>query len=203
MWRRLAHSILALGGWTLVGEIPAERKAVLIAAPHTSNWDGFWLIVCKVAMGIRLRFFAKHTLFWWPLGPLLKRLGAIPIERSRSGANVEKLVAIFNAHDDLYLALAPEGTRNWRPYWRSGFYRIAEAAQVPIIMAFIDYKTRRAGIGPRVDTTAGIDATMAQIRAFYETCTAARPENMGPIRLRDQARQNSPMAEDAKGMNLS
>ncbi|MBT8086244.1 MAG: 1-acyl-sn-glycerol-3-phosphate acyltransferase, partial [Woeseia sp.] len=123
MWQTIAFGLLRLRGWTLVGEIPSVKKAVLLAAPHTSNWDGFWLIVCKVALGIRIRFFAKHTLFWWPLGTLLTGLGAIPVERSQRGANVEKLVKLFAESDELFLALAPEGTRKWRPYWRSGFYR--------------------------------------------------------------------------------
>lgn len=185
MWQAIAFGLLRLRGWTLVGEIPSVKKAVLLAAPHTSNWDGFWLIVCKVALGIRIRFFAKHTLFWWPLGTLLTGLGAIPVERSQSGANVEKLVKLFAESDELFLALAPEGTRKWRPYWRSGFYRIAKAAQVPIILAFVDYKNKRAGIGPQIDSSGTAVETMAQIREFYERCGAAIPKNMGPIMLKE------------------
>ncbi|MGB5345418.1 MAG: lysophospholipid acyltransferase family protein [Woeseia sp.] len=186
MWKRIAFAILRLRGWTLVGEVPTVKKAVLIAAPHTSNWDGFWLIVCKVALDLKLRFFAKHTLFWWPLGTLLTALGAIPVEKSRNGANVDKLVRLFNESDQLFLALAPEGTRKWRPYWRSGFYRIAKAANVPIILTFIDYESKRAGIGPQIDSSGSADETMAQIRAFYASCTAAKPENMGPVMLKEQ-----------------
>ena len=184
MLKALARFILRVSGWTLVGEVPAVRKAVIIAAPHTSNWDGFWLLVCKFALGVRVRFFAKHTLFWWPLGPLLSAMGAIPVERTKSGANVDKLVRLFEREDELLLALAPEGTRRWRPHWRSGFWRIASAANVPIIMAFIDYEQKRAGIGPQLEDGLEVDAAMARIRAFYASCVAARPENMGPIALR-------------------
>lgn len=185
MWRRIAFAILRIRGWTLVGEVPALKKAVFIAAPHTSNWDGFWLIVCKVALDIKLQFFAKHTLFWWPLGSLLTALGAIPVEKTRNGANVDKLVRLFAESDQLFLALAPEGTRKWRPHWRSGFYRIAKAANVPIVLAFVDYDRKRAGIGPQLDTSGTAEETMEQIRAFYATCAAAKPENMGPIMLKD------------------
>ncbi len=185
MMQRLAYAILRICGWTLVGEIPDVKKAVLIAAPHTSNWDGFWLIVCKVALGIKLRFFAKHTLFWWPLGALLNRLGAIPVERHKKGANVDKLVALFEENEQLLLALAPEGTRRWRPYWRTGFLRIARATNVPIVMTFVDYKQKRAGIGPLVQSTGSTAEIMAKIRAFYATCGPAKPANMGPVIFRD------------------
>ena len=185
MMQRLAHAILRLTGWTLVGEIPATSKAVLIAAPHTSNWDGFWLIICKIAFGIRVRFFAKHTLFWWPLGPVLTRLGAIPVERSRQGANVDRLITLFSENDELLLALAPEGTRKWRPYWRTGFLRIARAANVPIIMTFVDYDRKRAGIGPQVASSGSTEEIMAEIRSFYAGCSAAKPANMGPVVLQD------------------
>ncbi|ANO50710.1 1-acyl-sn-glycerol-3-phosphate acyltransferase [Woeseia oceani] len=185
MMQRLAKAVLRVSGWTLVGEIPATKKAVLIAAPHTSNWDGFWLIVCKIALGIRLRFFAKHTLFWWPLGAVLTRLGAIPVERGKQGANVDRLVALFAENDEFLLALAPEGTRKWRPYWRTGFLRIARAADVPIIMTFVDYEKKCAGIGPQLMSSRPTEEVMAEIRSFYAGCRAAKPANMGPIVFRD------------------
>jgi len=185
MMQRLASAVLRLSGWTLVGEVPETKKAVLIAAPHTSNWDGFWLIVCKIALGIRLRFFAKHTLFWWPLGTILCKLGAIPVERGKQGANVDRLVAVFAENDELLLALAPEGTRKWRPYWRTGFLRIARAANVPIIMTFVDYDKKCAGIGPQVMSTGSTEEIMEEIRAFYADCSAAIPANKGPVVFRD------------------
>lgn len=179
----LARLLLRISGWTVVGDIPPVKKAVVIAAPHTSNWDGYWLIVCKFALGIRVRFFAKHSLFWWPLGPLLRAMGAIPVERGKRGAHVEKLVRLFDKSDELYLALAPEGTRRWRPHWRSGFHRIATAAHVPIVLAFIDYRRKRAGIGPLIPADTPLADAMTQIEAFYADCVAAIPANKGPVAL--------------------
>lgn len=181
MLQRLARLLLRAGGWTLVGEIPRLRQAVFIIAPHTSNWDGIWLIAYKIAMNVPVRFFAKHTLFRWPLGPFLLRMGAIPVDKTKSGANVDKLTAMFARQNRLLLALAPEGTRKWTPYWRTGFYRIAEAGEVPIVLAFIDYAGKRLGVGPQVDPRVGRDETLRRIRTFYRNCAPARPRNMGPI----------------------
>lgn len=181
MLRRLAKLVLRLGGWTTVGEIPPLPKAVFVAAPHTSNWDGIWLLVYKVALGVKVRFLAKHTLFWWPLGPILTALGAMPIDRSAPRSTVQQLADAFEREEHLFLALAPEGTRRWRPYWKTGFYRIARAARVPIVLAFIDYGTKRMGIGIELDPQEDADVLLARIREFYAPFEPRRRANMGPI----------------------
>ena len=106
MLSALAKLILRLGGWTAIGEIPPLEKAVFIAAPHTSNWDGFWLLSFKV----QLRILAKQSLFWWPLASVLRACGAVPLDRSQSSATVQQLVDMFASEDHFFLALAPEGT---------------------------------------------------------------------------------------------
>lgn len=177
----IAKRILSVTGWTVVGEIPNIRKAVFIAAPHTSNWDGFWLLVYKFAVTVDVRFLAKDTLFWWPLGPLLSAMGAMPIDRRNAAAIVPKLVEAFANEDHIFLALAPEGTRKPKPYWKSGFYRIAEAANVPVVLAFIDYKEQQMGIGPELPLGLSIEETLEALRTFYAPYIGRRPELQSPI----------------------
>ena len=167
----------------MVGELPALRKAVYIAASHTSNWDGFWLIIAKIILRADARFLAKHTLFWWPLGPILTALGAIPVERGRSRSTVRQIVDRFSNDDDLLLALAPEGTRGWQPHWRSGFYRIASAADVPIVLAFIDYSKKEMGIGITLQPGGDIKRDMVRIRQFYSQFEPRHRHLQGPMIL--------------------
>jgi len=181
MLSKIAHGLLRLGGWTIVGGLPPVKKAVLIAAPHTSNWDGFWLIVFKIAVGLQLRFFAKHTLFWWPLGNLLAALGAVPVDRAEKKGAVQRALDEFAANDDLYFAMAPEGTRSWKPYWRTGFYRIALGAKVPVMMGFIDYKAKTLGLVKLIELTGDPATDIATIREFYAPIHPRHPKNQGPI----------------------
>jgi 1-acyl-sn-glycerol-3-phosphate acyltransferase len=179
--RKIANMIIDIAGWKVSGEIPQVDKAVYIAAPHTSNWDGFWMIVGKIALGVEAQFLAKHTLFWWPLGNVLKCIGAMPIDRSRGAGVVEQLIAVFENNERFYLALAPEGTRKRVPYWKTGFYRIAVEADVPIVVAFIDYAGKKMGIGELFMPTGDPETDLQYLLNFYAPFTPRRPENMGPI----------------------
>jgi 1-acyl-sn-glycerol-3-phosphate acyltransferase len=181
MLQKLALLITRASGWELVGEVPALDKAVFIAAPHTSNWDGFWLLLAKCAFNLDVRFLAKHTLFWWPLGSLLRAFGAMPIDRSVASSTVDILVRKFAAEDQLFLAMAPEGTRRWRPHWKTGFYQIAKAAEVPIVLAFIDYSKRRMGIGITLTEFLGVDQDLQRMRDFYAPFVGRIPHNMSPV----------------------
>ena len=181
MWQRIARLILRLGGWTLVGELPTCRKLVAIVAPHTSNWDGFWMLAYKVALDIRVHFLAKHTLFWWPLGPVLRAMGAIPVDRAVSASMVQHVVQAFAERDRFWFGLSPEGTRKWQPYWKTGFYRIAKLANVPILLAFIDYRERRIGIGITLPENRSLVEDLRIIREFYAPFTGRNPERQGPI----------------------
>ena len=181
MLKRLARLILRLTGWELVGEPPSVPKAVVIAAHHTSNWDGVWMITAKIALGIEMRFLAKHTLFWWPLGAILRASGAISLDRGSSADTVAQMARAFAREERLLLALAPEGTRGHRPYWKTGFYRIARAANVPIVLTFLDYGSKRMGIGPTLPAGLGRDETLAALREFYALQGPRHPEKKGPI----------------------
>jgi 1-acyl-sn-glycerol-3-phosphate acyltransferase len=181
MLQALAKTILRVNGWQLVGEIPNIKKAVFIAAPHTSNWDGLWFIVYKFAVDVEVRFLGKHSLFWWPLGSILSALGCMPVDRGAAADVVRQLVEAFEGEDRMFLALAPEGTRKWTPHWKTGFYRIAKAAGVPIYLAFIDYREKKIGIGPALPSADDMEEDVAFMRDFYTRLTGRRPELQGPV----------------------
>jgi len=181
MLQRIARLILRVGGWTPVGDPPAHDKVVFIAAPHTTNWDGFWLLVYKSALAIDVHFLAKHTLFWWPLGPVLRALGAMPIDRTASASTVQQVVDAFAARDKFWFALSPEGTRKWQPYWKTGFYRIAKTANVPLVLAFIDYRKKQMGIGITLPDNQTLEQDLQTIREFYAPFSGRIPERQGPI----------------------
>ena len=181
MLRAIARLILRIGGWTAIGGLPDAPKAVIIAAPHTSNWDGFWALVYKVYIGAEIHFFAKHSLFWFPLGNLLRALGGVELDRQRAGSAVKQAVEMFEKHDSYYFGLAPEGTRTRKPGWKSGFYRIAQEAGVPLYLGSLDYKRKRIGIGPRFDLSGDQDADLARLREFYADKQGRWPEKTSPI----------------------
>lgn len=165
--RWLGRSVLRLGGWRLVGPLPDVSKLVLIAAPHSSNWDGIWGFAAKLALGFEVRLLGKAQLFWWPLGPLLRRLGVIPIDRSSPHGTVEQAVAMIRRSDRIWYALAPEGTRKRVERWKTGFWKIAHEAQVPILPAYFHYPEKRIGVGPLFATSGDMAADIAALRAWY------------------------------------
>lgn len=165
--RWLGRTILRLGGWHVAGTLPDLPKLVLIAAPHSSNWDGVWGFAAKLALGFEVRVLGKAQLFWWPLGPVLRRLGVIPIDRSSPQGTVGQAVAMIRASERIWYALAPEGTRKPVERWKSGFWKIAHEAQVPILPAYFHYPDRRIGIGPLFHTSGDMAADIAALRAWY------------------------------------
>lgn len=183
MLKRLAALIMKLGGWTVIGTAPDVPKAIFIAAPHTSNWDGLWALTCKVVLGLELKFFAKQTLFWFPLSIVLRALGGIPLDRSEAGSAVSQAVARFETEERFFLALAPEGTRSLTPGWKSGFYRIASEAQVPVFLAVLDYGKRRIGIAARLDVSGDIDADMKICADLYGSVEGRWPALASPVRF--------------------
>ncbi len=189
-WPHVARFLLWLGRWTPVGPVPTLDKAVVVGAPHTSNWDGFWLLVYKVRFGVDVKFFVKESLFWFPLKLILDGLGGVPLNRGNAGNAVQQAVDAFNRNEKFLFGLAPEATRSRTEGWKSGFYRIAEEAGVPIIFGFFDYKNRRLGFGPSMMLTGDMEADMKVIRSFYETTHGKNPEGTSPIRWlgRDQRR---------------
>ena len=156
---------------------------MFIAAPHTSNWDGFWALTYKVCVGLDIRFFAKESLFWFPLGALLRGLGGIPLNRSRATSAVSQAVSMFNSNEQFYFGLAPEGTRALRDAWKSGFYRIAKKANVPVYLGILDYGNKRVGIAGRIDLTDDSEADLKILAEFYAGILGQRPEKTTPVRF--------------------
>lgn len=167
-WRRRAcRGVLRLCGWSLVGSFPDVPRAVLIAAPHSSWWDGIWGLLMKVAVGADVHFMAKQELFRGPLGKLLHRLGGMPIDRSAAKGVVEQMVDQFRHRDSFWLGIAPEGTRKVVKRWKSGFWHIAHETGVPIVTAYFNYPDKTIGIGPPFQTSDDMEADLARLRAFY------------------------------------
>lgn len=189
MLKWLANLILRVGGWTpVIPELDAP-KAVFIAAPHTSNWDGFWALVYKVATGLDVKFFAKHSIFWFPLGTILRALGGIPLDRRHAGSAVSQAIEMFQTEDSFYFGLAPEGTRRKTPGWKTGFYRIARGAGVPVYLGFLDFKNKRIGIGPRLDLTGAREVDLEFCRKFYADKEGRHPELTSPIVFAERHRK--------------
>jgi 1-acyl-sn-glycerol-3-phosphate acyltransferase len=182
-WPRIGKFLLWLGRWTPVGPTPGVDKAVIIGAPHTSNWDGYWLLVYKIAYGIDVKFFIKASMFWFPMSVLLNGMGGVPLHRGDARSAVKQAIAAFDENDNYLFGLAPEGTRSKTKGWKSGFYRIAEGAGVPVVFGFFDYANRRLGFGPNMMLTGDVDADMVIIRSYYESVGGRSAEKTSPIEM--------------------
>ncbi len=166
-WRSVCAWLLRMFGWRLAGSLPDRPKLVMIAAPHSSWWDGVWGLIMKSALGLNVSFMAKRELFAGPLGWLLRRAGGIPIERSQSSGVVEQMTERFAARERLWLGIAPEGTRKRVTKWKNGFWHIARNAGVPILPVYFDYPSRTIGLGPLFEPSEDLAADLAALRAFY------------------------------------
>jgi 1-acyl-sn-glycerol-3-phosphate acyltransferase len=179
----LSKFYLKLIGWRKVGRLPEFPRYVLIAAPHTSNWDAPISLAIVFAMRIKACWLVKHTAFRWPFRGLLGWLGAIPIDRTKSTDVVTQMVEELKKRAELVLMLSPEGTRKKVTRWKTGFYHIARGAGVPLVLAFLDYARKEGGLGPTVYPTGNLQADMAEILGFYATITGKHPERMGKVEI--------------------
>ncbi len=171
---------LSLSGWRIDGQFPDVPKCVVIVAPHTSNWDFFVGLLAGWALNIRFSFIAKQSLFWFPLGAVLRWLGGIPVDRSAAHGIVGKIVALYRESPQLFLAVTPEGTRRRVEQWRTGFYRIAEGAGVPIVPVAFDYGKQAVVVMTPFSATGDLEGDIAKLRALYAGVRPNRPENWVP-----------------------
>lgn len=192
--RRLAaRAFWRVSRWRLVtSRVPADGAGVLIGAPHTSNWDFALMLGIAWEAGLPLRWLGKHTLFRGPAGPLMRAIGGIPVDRRNPTGLVDEVVARLRAGERFYLVVTPEGTRSGSG-WKSGFYRIARAADLPVTLGYVDRTTMTTGLGPTLRMTGDVAADMDRIRAFYADKSGLVPQRRTEPRLRDE----TPAAPDA------
>jgi 1-acyl-sn-glycerol-3-phosphate acyltransferase len=185
--RLFARALLFLVGWRLVGRAPDIARCVVIFAPHTSNWDFPLLLLVRSAFGRRVHYLGKHTLFRPPFGWFFRATGGIPVVRHERRNFVKRAASFFAERRALWLAMSPEGTRDATDHWKSGFYRIALAAGVPVLCAFVDAATKECGLGPLIELTGDTERDLAAFRAFYQTKRGIDPDNAGTIRFKVRA----------------
>jgi 1-acyl-sn-glycerol-3-phosphate acyltransferase len=189
MKKWLARLFLAITGWKKQGPDLDLKRAVVIAAPHTSNWDFPYMLAYAAVYDIDVRWMGKHSLFRWPMGWFMHAVGGMPIVRHRSGNVVAGLVQAFSENENLMLLVPTEGTRVRVDYWKSGFYYIAKDAGVPIVPSILDWKTKTGGFGAPLLPSDDITKDMDYFRDVYAGKEGRFPELMGPIRLKDEPTQ--------------
>ena len=172
-----------LFGWKVTGALPSEiKKGVMIAAPHTSNWDFFWARMAFFILRVPVRFTVKKELLKFPLKYILNPLGAIGIDRTKNSTTLEKqsmteaMISLFHERERLIVLVTPEGTRSYVSEWKTGFYRVAEGANVPILCGFLDYEHKIAGVGPMFVVNGHIEEQIEDIKNFYRPIKGKYPE---------------------------
>jgi 1-acyl-sn-glycerol-3-phosphate acyltransferase len=186
MKKRLARWLLHLTGWQLVGERPQCDHYVLIAAPHTSNWDFPMMLMFAAAFDIKVTWMAKHSLFYPPFGWFMRAMGGMPIIRHKNQNVVSAMIEAFETVPHLVLMVPAEGTREKSEYWKSGFYHIARQAAVPIVPSFLDYGSKRGGFGPARVVTDSVQNDMQYFRGFYAGMQGKILGQFSPVRLREE-----------------
>jgi len=184
------HALMWITGWRLEGSLPEQEKYVLIFAPHTSNWDFPFAFTASRSIPMGFPHWAgKHTLFKGPFGLFLRSVGGIPVNRENPARFMRQILDEFESRDKFILGLAPEGTRRKTKYWKSGFYKIALAAKVPIVMTYLDYREKVGCMSKPFMPTGDVHADMETVRSFYAPAMGKYPQRMGDVRLRarDQA----------------
>lgn len=182
--RALGRGWLALFRWQIRGGAPPVQKAVVVAYPHTSNWDLLFTLAIAWALDIDIRFLGKQSLFRYPIfGALMRGVGGIPVDRSRRTGLVEAVATSLAPLERALVVISPEGTRSRAGHWKSGFYRIALEARVPIVLGFLDYTQRRGGLGEILHPTGDISHDFEKIKAFYAGVEGRYPDQQGELTL--------------------
>ena len=177
---------MRLAGWKVEGQIPRRNKELIIAAPHTTNWDFVFLLGAAFHLGLSVKWLGKASLFAFPFGWIMRALGGISVDRSKPNGMVEQVVGTIYSASKISLVIPPSGTRKKTEYWRSGFYHIAKSANVPIVCGYLDYEKRMAGLGPNFFLSNSHSDDMNKIRNFYEGKVGKFPSLTSRIRLKEE-----------------
>lgn len=175
--RWLSICILKLTGWKVSGEKPGDPKYIMVAAPHTSNWDFVLLLLTAFTLRLDAHWMGKASLFPYPFRRLMVWLGGIPIDRSQANNVVSQMADYFESVEQLIVIIPPEGTRSKVNEWKTGFYHIAQQANVPIVLGFIDAGTRTVGFGPRLLAGGDVEVEIGQIKKYYSGKKGLVPDN--------------------------
>jgi len=176
--KTLAIKLLSLLGWKVRGELPQQRKFILAVAPHTSNWDFFYAILVMIALGLKVTFLGKKSIFIWPVDKLLRKLGGMPIDRTHQHGIVGQLVDEFHKQDSMILGLAPEGTRSKTKEWKTGFLIIAKKANVPVVPVSLDFYKKEVNFQPAQVITGAIEAELALFKRQFAGVCAKNPQSV-------------------------
>jgi 1-acyl-sn-glycerol-3-phosphate acyltransferase len=190
--QRAALRMLNLAGWNVCFKPLPGPHGIAVVYPHTSNIDFFVGLLAKWAVGVPFRWLAKDSLFRGPMGVVMRYWGGVAVDRSAPQGAIRRLATDMLASKFFWLAVTPEGTRGYRPYWKSGFYRIAMAANVPVLLVSIDYGRKVVDVTRSITLRGDEAADMAAIAAAYQGVTAKYPKDAAPIRLAE------PGSEDAR-----
>lgn len=182
----LARAYWACSRYSFRSQPAPEGSAILIGAPHTSNWDFALMLAITWRLGISVRWLGKNALFRRPFGPVMRALGGIPVDRRNPGRLVADLVARAREGERFLLVVTPEGTRGQGRYWKSGFYRIARDAGLPVVLGYVDAVTRTSGLGPTLHLTGDVSADMDRVREFYADKQGIRAQDFITPRLREE-----------------
>lgn len=185
--RLIGKTFMFLSGWKVEGYVPSYNKVIIIAAPHTTNWDFVYLLGAAFQLGLDVKWLGKQSLFAFPFGWIMRSLGGIAVDRSKATGMVEQVSAAIGQMPKISLVVPPSGTRARTDYWKSGFYYIAKSANVPLICGYLDYEKKTAGLGPVLSVSSSVKDDMDRLRIFYKDKVGKYPALSSAIRLKEEA----------------
>ena len=177
---------MTVTGWRVAGQLPAGNRLVVIAAPHTTNWDFIYLIAAALVFRLKIHWLGKTSLFRPPMGTLMRLLGGIPVDRSRSTNLVAQLKAQFEASRGMAIVIPPSGTRGKTDHWKSGFYWTAYEAGATVVCGYLNYPSKTAGLGYSFEPTGNVSEDIEPVRAFYKDIVGKYPELASEVRLAEE-----------------
>ena len=181
-------AILKSFGWTIDYSTLSISRCVIIAAPHTSNWDFLLMLLFAGAFKIKINWMGKSSLFKKPYGFIFRLMGGIAVQRSKKNNLVADMITLFNSENQMRLVVPVEGTRAYNHFWKSGFYHIAKGASVPILPTFLDYSKKTGGFGIAIHVTDDVIADMDKLRDFYSTVKGKFPTHSSTVRLKEETK---------------